>query len=189
VRGCGWSSKATVKYFEELKRSMEFLAQDPRTVFIGQSVAVAGTAMTTTLKEVPPDRLIELPVTEEMQMGMTTGMALTGLIPVSIFPRWNFLLCAMNQLINHLDKVPVMSEGGYTAQVIIRTGIGSSRPLHPQSQHVGDFTEAVRLMTSTIKVVRLEKPSDIFPAYQRALLRQNGKSTILVEYSDYYNEK
>jgi hypothetical protein len=52
--------------------------------------------MTTTLTEVPRERLIELPVAEEMQMGMTLGMALAGFVPVSIYPRWNFLLLAMN---------------------------------------------------------------------------------------------
>jgi pyruvate/2-oxoglutarate/acetoin dehydrogenase E1 component len=186
----GSSFKAgTMKYFDELKRSMNFLAQDPRTIFIGQAVAVAGTAMTNTLKDVPPDRLIELPVAEEMQMGMTTGMALTGMVPVSIFPRWNFLLSAMSQLINHLDKVQVMSNGGYKVKAIVRTGIGSQRPLHPQHQHVGDYTEALRSMCTTIEVIRLDEPSDIFPAYERALLRDDGRSTILVEYGDYYGEK
>lgn len=178
-----------MKYFDELKRSMDFLARDPRTVFIGQAVAVAGTAMTNTLKDVPKDRLVELPVAEEMQMGMTTGMALAGLIPVSVFPRWNFLLCAINQLINHLDKVQVMSNNGYKVKAIVRTGIGSQRPLHPQYQHVGDYTDALRLMCTTIEVIRLEEPSDIFPAYEKALLRDDGRSTILVEYGDFYNEK
>jgi len=171
-------------YFDELKRSMEYLAQDPRTVFLGQAVAVPGTAMSNTLKEVPREKLIELPVAEEMQMGMTVGFALTGMVPVSLFPRWNFLLYAINQLINHLDKVKVMSNGGYPAQAIIRTGIGSERPLHPQYQHVGDFTEPIRAMTTTIEVIRLEEPADIFPAYQRALTREDGRSTILVEISD-----
>lgn len=178
-----------MKYFDELKRSMDFLALDPRTVFLGQAVAVAGTAMTNTLKDVPAGRLIELPVAEEMQMGMTTGMALTGLVPVSVFPRWNFLLYAMNQLVNHLDKVQVMSNGGYKAKAIIRTGIGSQRPLHPQHQHVGDFTEAVQAMCTTIEVIRLEEPAEIFPAYEKALLRDDGRSTILVEYGDFYSEK
>ncbi len=178
-----------MKYFDELKRSMNFLAQDPRTIFIGQAVAVAGTAMTNTLKDVPPDRLIELPVAEEMQMGMTTGMALTGLVPVSIFPRWNFLLSAMSQLINHLDKVQVMSNGGYKAKAIVRTGIGAQRPLHPQHQHIGDYTEALRSMCTTIEVIRLDEPADIFPAYERALLRDDGRCTILVEYGDFYGEK
>jgi len=178
-----------MKYFDELKRAMDFLAADPRTVFIGQAVAVAGTAMTNTLKDVPAERLIELPVAEEMQMGMTLGMALTGQIPVSIFPRWNFLLCAMSQLINHLDKVQVMSNGGYKTKAIIRTGIGSQRPLHPQSQHVGDFTDAIQAMCTTIEVIRLEEPGDVFPAYEKALLRDDCRSTILVEYGDYYGEK
>lgn len=178
-----------MKYFDEIKRSMEFLASDPRTVFLGQAVAVAGTAMTNTLRGVPRDRLIELPVAEEMQMGMTTGMALAGLVPVSIFPRWNFLLCAINQLVNHLDKIQVMSNAGYRTNAIIRTGIGSQRPLHPQYQHVGDFTEALRAMCSTIEVIRLDEPEEIYPAYERALLRDDGRSTILVEYGDYYGEK
>lgn len=168
---------------------MNFLAQDPRTVFIGQAVAVAGTAMTNTLKDISPNRLIELPVAEEMQMGMTTGMALTGLVPVSIFPRWNFLLSAISQLVNHLDKVQIMSNGGYKAKAIIRTGIGSERPLHPQYQHVGDFTEAIQAMCTTIEVIRLTEASDIFPAYERALSRDDGRNTILVEYGDFYSEK
>ena len=178
-----------MKYFDELKRSMDLLAADPRTLFIGQAVAVPGTAMSNTLKDVPAHQLIELPVAEELQMGMTTGLALAGRIPVSIFPRWNFLLCAISQLVNHLDKLDAMSGGAYRAKAIVRTGIGSQRPLHPQQQHVGDFTDALRSMCSTIEVIRLDEPEQIFPAYERALLRDDGRSTLIVEHGDYYQEK
>ena len=178
-----------MKYFDEMCRAMEWLARDPRVMFLGQAVACPGTAMTNTLKNVPRDKLLELPVAEEMQMGMSSGLALAGQVPVSIFPRWNFLLLAVNQVVNHLDKFPLMSNGGYRPKVIIRTGIGSVRPLHPQYQHVGDFTDAFRLMCQNIEVIRLDEPQDIFPAYQRALEREDGKSTIVVEYGDYYNEK
>jgi len=168
---------------------MEYLAENDKTLFIGQAVAVAGTAMRNTLVDIPEHKLMELPVAEEMQMGMTTGMALSGLIPVSIFPRWNFLICAINQLVNHLDKVQVMSSNGYDTKAIIRTGIGSERPLHPQHQHVGDFTQAIQSMCTTIEVIRLNEPEDIFPAYEKALLRDDGRSTLIVEYGDYYSEK
>ena len=168
---------------------MDFLARDPRTMFLGQAVACPGTAMTTTLKNVPKDRLLELPVTEELQMGMSTGLALAGVVPVSLYPRWNFLLCAVNQVVSHLDKLSAMSNGGYQPKVIIRTGIGSERPLHPQFQHVGDFTDAFRLMCKNIEIIRLDEPGQIFPAYQKALEREDGKSTIIVEYGDYYSEK
>ncbi|MCS7008832.1 MAG: hypothetical protein NZL93_02710, partial [Chthoniobacterales bacterium] len=112
-----------MRYFDELKRSMEWLAQDPRVLFIGQAVEVPGTAMSNTVKDIPTIRRIELPVAEEMQMGMTIGLALQGFVPVSIYPRWNFLLLAVNQLINHLDKISIMSNGGYRPKAIIRTGI------------------------------------------------------------------
>ena len=178
-----------MKYFDELCRAMEMLAEDPRVLFVGQAVAVPGTAMSNTLKKVPKEKLVELPVCEELQMGMCTGLALGGQVPVSVFPRWNFLLLAVNQVVNHLDKLPLMSNGGYHPKVIIRTSIGSERPLHPQFQHVGDFTVAFRLMCRNIEVIRLEEPQEIFPSYQKALQREDGKSTIVVEYGDYYNEK
>ena len=96
------------KYFDELKRAMGFLAQDPRTLFLGQAVEVAGTAMSNTLREVPQAKLLELPVDEEMQMGITNGLAVSGYTPISIYPRWNFLLLAANQIVNHLDKFHLM---------------------------------------------------------------------------------
>ena len=168
---------------------MNYLAENKKTIFLGQAVEVPGTAMSNTLKEINSNKLIELPVAEEMQMGMTNGLAINGLIPVSIFPRWNFLLLAMNQLVNHLDKIKLMSNGEYKTKVIVRTGIGSERPLHPQYQHVGDFTDAVSKMCSNIEVIRLNETKNIFPAYKKALEREDGKSTIVVEYGDYYNEK
>jgi hypothetical protein len=116
-------------------------------------------------------------------------IAINGLIPVSVFPRWNFLLLAMNQLINHLDKIKLMSNDRYKTKVIVRTGIGSKKPLHPQYQHVGDFTDAVKKMCSNIELIKLNEAKDIFPAYKKALEREDGKSTIVVEYGDYYNEK
>ena len=176
-----------MKYKEELQRSMTFLGQHPDTIFLGQSVTYPGTAMYDTLSDVSIDKRIEMVVAEDLQMGITNGLALDGKIPVSIFPRWNFFLLATNQLINHLDKLPIFSD--YKTKVIIRVGIGSERPLHPQYQHIGDYTNAFSMMLNNVDVIRLDEPQAIFKAYQYALERTDGKSTILVEYGDYYNEK
>jgi pyruvate/2-oxoglutarate/acetoin dehydrogenase E1 component len=177
------------RYFDELSRAMTFLGQQQDTIFLGQAVEYKGTAMTNTLKDVPRNKLLEMPVNEEMQMGISNGLAIAGSVPVSIYPRWNFLLLAANQLINHLDKYSIYTEGEYNPKVIIRTGIGSERPLNPQIQHVGDFTDAFRGMLKTVEVIRLDEPEDIFPAYERAYNRTDGKSTILVEWGDFYGEK
>jgi len=180
-------SSFNMKYFDELKRSMDFLASHPDTLFIGQAVRSAGTGMSNTLKGVPDYKKLELPVCEDLQAGITNGLALAGKIPVSIYPRWNFFLLATNQVVSHLDKIPMISS--FKTKAIIRTGIGSERPLHPQHQHVGDFTEAFRLMLKNIEIIRLDEPEMIFPAYEKALNRADGKSTIIVEWGDFYSEK
>tara|TARA_B100001123_G_scaffold334627_1_gene377955 strand:+ start:256 stop:762 length:507 start_codon:yes stop_codon:yes gene_type:complete len=168
---------------------MDFLAKDKRIIFLGQAVAYPGTGMTNTLKNVSKEKLYELPVAEEMQMGLTIGLALNNFVPVSIYPRWNFLLLATNQLVNHLDKIKVMSNGKFKTKAIIRTSVGSERPLHPQYQHVGDFTDSIQKVCKEIEIIRLEEAKDILPSYKKALTREDGKSTILVEYGDFYNEK
>jgi pyruvate/2-oxoglutarate/acetoin dehydrogenase E1 component len=178
-----------MKYFDELKRSMDWLNEQPNTLFLGQAVEYAGTGMTNTLKDVDRNKMLEMPVNEDMQMGLSLGMALNGTIPISLYPRWNFLLLAANQVVNHLDKVKAMSDGGYTPKVIIRTSIGSQRPLHPQHQHVADLTGGFRALCDTIDVIKLDEPNQIFEAYKYAYERTDNRSTILVEWGDFYNEK
>ncbi len=178
-----------MKYFNELKKSMNYLGDKKDTIFIGQAVEVPGTAMSNTLKDIKKKKLLELPVAEDMQMGMTLGLSMDKNIPISIFPRWNFLLYGMNQLINHIDKFKVMCGNEIIPKLIIRTSIGSQRPLHPQHQHIGDFSEAIQKMCTTIEIIKLKEPRDIFPAYKKAYKRKDGVNTILVEYGDYYNEK
>ena len=176
------------KYMDELTRSMEYLGKFDNTIFIGQSVEVAGTAMRNTLLNVDEGKLVEMPVDEDFQMGIATGMAITGLIPISIFPRWNFLLLATNQIVNHLDKLKEITQSKNPGKVIIRTGIGSVIPLHPGPQHTGDFTEAFKLMCPNLNIVRLDTTSMIFDEYQKAYERSDGISSLLIEWSDKYND-
>ena len=168
---------------------MRYLAKKKKVIFLGQAVKYEGTAMSKTLHDIKKDKLLELPVAEEMQMGMTLGLAMDGYIPVSIFPRWNFLLLAMNQLVNHIDKIIIMSEGGFSPRIIIRTSVGSIRPLNPHVQHIGDFSSVLKKMCKNINVILLKDPNIILLEYKKALTRQDKKISIMVEYGDYYNEK
>ena len=58
VRAKGFNSKP-MKYFNELLRSMNYLAENNKTVFIGQAVEVPGTSMSQTLKDIKKNKLIE----------------------------------------------------------------------------------------------------------------------------------
>lgn len=175
-------------YKDELTRAMEMLASNEKSIFIGQSVEVAGTAMRTTLETIDSKKLIELPVDEDFQMGLASGLAMAGQIPISIFPRWNFLLLATNQIVNHLDKLKELTRLDVPPKVIIRTGIGSEFPLNPGPQHTGDFTQAFELMCPNMNIVRLDTATSIFSEYEKALNRTDGVSTMLIEWGDKYAE-
>jgi len=184
---CWKESTILMKYFDEIKRSMTWLGEQSDTIFLGQAVSYKGTAMTNTLPDVPDDKKIEMPVCEDLQMGITNGLALEGYVPVSIYPRWNFFVLAANQTINHLDKINLLGE--YGVKAILRTGIGSERPLHPHYQHVGDYTDAYKILCPNMEVIRLDEPEEIFESYQKAYMRDDNKSTLIVECMDFYNEK
>ena len=177
-----------MKYVDHLIKSMEYLAEDERTIFIGQSVKYSGNSIYNTLKTIPDERKIETPVFEETQMGLSIGLAMEGYVPVTCYPRFDFLLLAVNQLVNHLDEMKEMTWGVYDPRVIIRTSIGAKVPLDGGLQHTQDHTEAFRHLLDNVNVVLLENKEDIFPAYQDALLREDNKSTLIVEFGEYYNQ-
>jgi pyruvate/2-oxoglutarate/acetoin dehydrogenase E1 component len=178
-----------LRYFDELKRTMEWLAQQPKTLFLGQTVGGPGTFMYSTLQDVSPDKRVEMPVNESFQMQFTLGLALAGYIPVSVYPRQNFLLLATADMVNMLDKMPAISSNQVLPHVIIRVAAGPDMPVHPGHQHVGNYAEAFRRMLSWVEVVELNEPHEIFPAYKRALEREDARATLLIEHGNFYNQK
>ena len=178
-----------IKYLDEIIRSMNLLSSNDKTIFVGQSIKYGGTGLYDTLLNVPDEKKIEWPVAEYLQMGASIGMGLEGFTVVTLFPRWNFLLMATDQIVNHLDKLTIMSDGRCNPKLIIRVSVGSEHPVDPQCQHKGNFSDAFRLMCKTLDIIDLKEPEDIFPAYEKSLNRTDGKSTMLVEYSDFLKTK
>ena len=178
-----------MKYFDELKRTMEWVAQQPKTIFIGQTVAGPGTFMFQTLRDCPKDRCLEMPINESFQMQFTIGLALDGYVPISVYPRQNFLLLATGDMANILDKIPAISSKEWLPKVLIRVAVGPDSPVHPGHQHVGNYADAFRKMFSWIDVVEMNEPEEIFPAYKHALEREDGRSTLLIEHGNYYQQK
>jgi len=162
----------------ELNKAMLMLASEG-AIFMGQGVAYPGHSMFKDLDGVPARQRIELPVAEELQLGMATGMAIEGLLPVAIYPRCDFIMRAMDQLVLHLDKIQQMSCGQWNPKVIIRTRVGGKKPLDAGPQHTNDFTDAFRLMLTNIHVDRIDFPEEVMDCYKAALVRD--KSTLVVE--------
>ena len=173
-----------IKYQENLIRAMDMLAKESNTIFIGQTIVYGGSPMFNSTKNVPKEKKIEMPIFEDTQMGISIGLSLEGFIPISIFPRIDFLIIAANQLVNHLDRVEEMSCGRFKPKVIIRALVGSTKPLYPGSQHCQDHTKALKCLLTNVDVVRLTSAVRIVPAYRRAL--KSERSSILIELMDLY---
>jgi len=178
-----------MKYKDELIRSMEWLSNKEDTIFLGQACKVSGHAISSTLEKVPDEKRVELPVFEETQLGISTGMALEGFVPITMYPRFDFFILACNQLINHLDKMRDMSKGDMTPRVIIRVATGSKNPIDAGPQHTQNHTEAFKRMLTEVNVVELNEPEDIFPAFKEAYEREDSKSTLIIEHGEYYGTK
>lgn len=178
-----------MKYFDEIKFSMEWLGERTDTIFVGQTVGGPGTFMYPTLQGVDPNKRIELPVNESFQMQFTIGLALAGFVPISVYPRQNFLLLATGDMVNMLDKIPVISNNRYLPKCIIRVASGPYKPVHPGHQHVGNYADAFRKMFTWIDVLEVNDPVDIVPAYKYAYERNDKKSTLIIEEGNFYGEK
>lgn len=171
-------------YKEELTLAMDNLAGDKATRFIGYGVKIGGRALGT-LKNVPDAQLVETPVAENLMVGLATGMSLAGLRPLVFIERMDFILNALDAIVNHLGAASKISRGQFHPAAILRVVIGNRhKPLYTGPTHVQDFTHAIRLMVD-FPVVRLTEAGQIAPAYfeaHEALWR--GRSTMLVEHKD-----
>jgi pyruvate/2-oxoglutarate/acetoin dehydrogenase E1 component len=171
-------------YKDALTRSMDFLGEQDDTVFIGQQVLWHGNPMSTTIGNVPKSKIIEVPVMEESQMGMSLGMAMSGDFVITFYPRWDFLICATNQLVNHVDKIGLMSGGKWNPNMIIRLGKGSDKPLDPGHQHRGNYINEFKSLCPNIKFHDLLEHDNIESIYKDAYT--NGGIHVIVEYPELY---
>ena len=178
-----------LKYKSELIRSMNMLSKHKKTIFLGQSVKFSGNAIFNTLKNIPDHKKIELPVFEDVQMGMSIGLSLNGFIPITCYPRFDFLVLAFNQMVNHLDKIQQMSNNQFQPKIIIRTSIGSKKPLDGGPQHTQNYTKIFKSILSEIEVIMLSNPKNIYQTYKNCIKKENKKSYLIIEHGDFYNDR
>ena len=162
---------------------MDYLGADPLVRFVGYGVKFGKAGGT--LKNVPESQLVEMPVAENLMCGAAIGMALKGLKPVVFIERFDFILNALDAIVNHLDKLGDISNGEFKPACLFRVVTGNrNKPLFTGETHTQDFSKAIALMVG-FPVHRLNGPELIFDLYKRAhAIMPQGRSTMLVEYKD-----
>jgi pyruvate/2-oxoglutarate/acetoin dehydrogenase E1 component len=171
-------------YKDALTKAMDLCNQKENSIFIGQQIVWRGNPMSTTLDYVDANKMIELPVMEETQMGMSLGLAMLGKFVISFYPRWDFLVCATNQLLNHLDKIKLMSNNQWDPKIIIRLGKGSDNPIDPGHQHKGSYFLEYQSLCRNITFHNLSSFEAIEDTYKEAY--EQGGIHVIVEYPELY---
>jgi pyruvate/2-oxoglutarate/acetoin dehydrogenase E1 component len=169
------------EYYKSICEEMQHFAQDERIIFLGQQVLSED--FYGTLRDIPSSKRIEMPVAEDMQLGLSIGLALEGFLPVSIFQRMDFLPRACDQLVNHLNLLPEMSRGVFRPKVIIRTTIGSKGPLDVGPQHNKDLTEMCKAALK-FPVFKVTTAKEVRQAYHIA--RTGATPVMIIEVQDLY---
>jgi pyruvate/2-oxoglutarate/acetoin dehydrogenase E1 component len=94
----------------------------------------------------------------------------------------DFILNAMDALVNHLDKAYDLSDGEFDPKVIIRCVVGNqNKPLYTGATHIQDFSDSLQLMLK-MPVFSIKDVENVSRYYNIANT-VNG-SCILVEYKD-----
>ena len=134
-----------ISYKDAMSEAMTALG-NLGAIFIGYNVA-RGDAMGT-LKGVPNDQKLETPVAENLMSGLAIGMSFEGFLPVLYFERHDFMLVAMDAIVNHIDKSERISHGEYKVPVVIRAVTADAGPFYSGITHSQDFTEMLRTAVS-----------------------------------------
>jgi pyruvate/2-oxoglutarate/acetoin dehydrogenase E1 component len=173
------------KYKDIINDNMFLLSQHSNAVFVGYNL-VYGSKAYGTLANVPRDKILEMPVAEGLMTGVAVGMAMAGFLPILIFERHDFMLVAMDQLVNHLDKIALISKGEFKPKVIVRAIVGGTKPFDPGPQHSGNYTLQFGNMLKNCRLYNCTDEEFLADAYRYVLYSENENPVIIVEYRNLY---
>jgi len=115
------------------------MAADPNVILMGEGVADPKAIFGTTAnlaQKYGPQRVIEMPLSENGFTGIAIGAAMNGQRPIIVHQRVEFCLLAMEQLVNNAAKMHYISNGAHRVPIVVRLIVGrgwGQGPAHSQS--------------------------------------------------------
>lgn len=179
---------AQITYRQALHDALrEELLRDENVFLLGEEIGnFEGSYKITAglLQEFGPRRVVDTPIVENGFVGMATGAAMLGLRPIVEIMTINFIVLAMDQIVNHAAKIYAMFGGQCPIPLVIRTPGGGGQQLaatHSQNLEVW-FAHVPGL-----KVVAPSTPADA-KGLLHASVRDNNP-VIFLENLALYNTK
>jgi pyruvate/2-oxoglutarate/acetoin dehydrogenase E1 component len=123
-------TERTLTYVDAVREAADLeMTRDPSVIVFGLDVddpkAIQGTTRGL-LEKYGPGRVFGTPLSEDAMTGAAIGMALGGLRPIHVHIRMDFLMLAMNQLVNVAAKSHYMYGGAVHVPIVVRSMIGKS---------------------------------------------------------------
>ena len=132
--------RGNVRCVEEIRDAFaKALKKNANILFIGEDIRDPyGGAFKVTkgLSEIDSERVINTPISEACIVGMSVGLALAGMIPVSEMMFGDFITLGFDQLLNHAVKYDWVYGGDVKVPMVVRVPSGAGRgygPTHSQS--------------------------------------------------------
>ena len=128
-----------IKYTEALREATEqALANDASVFVVGLGVSYPNGADGTTagLKVRYPERVLDVPISEDAVTGMAVGAAIHGMRPIVHHGRVEFALFAADQIFTQAAKWNYMFGGGNPVPIVFRINVGrqwGNGPQHTQA--------------------------------------------------------
>lgn len=166
--------KAQITFREGLNLALaKEMAEDPSVFVFGLDVADHKRIFGSThdlVERFGKERCFGTPLSEDAMTGVALGAAISGLRPVHVHIRADFLLLAMNQIGNMMSNLRYMSGGKLKIPLVLRAVIG--RGWGQSAQHSKSL-HSVFAHFPGIKVVLPTTPQDAY-SLLRASIRDNN---------------
>ena len=158
----GKERKRVLGYDEAIREALQLaMSQDKRVFIIGQGVddpdGMFGATKNLHL-QFGRERVFDTPLSEGALTGITVGAALAGMRPVYFHNRPDFLMLAMDQLVNHASKWSFMFGGSKNVPLVIWACIG--RGWGAAAQH----SQALQGLFMHVPGLKLVMPSTCYDA-------------------------
>jgi pyruvate dehydrogenase E1 component beta subunit len=113
----------TMMYGEAMATAIiEEMQRDENVIFYGQNMAM--TERDPMLKMFGRNRVRLAPISETAEIGIAVGAAITGLRPIVELWMSEFMLVAMDQVINEAPRLRYMSGGQVKVPLVLKAGYG-----------------------------------------------------------------
>jgi acetoin:2,6-dichlorophenolindophenol oxidoreductase subunit beta len=139
--------------------ALQEMRRDPRVWVLGEDVARGGLygQYKDFLPEFGPERVVSTPISESVIMGAGLGAALVGTRPIIEMRIFDFVMCAMDELVNQIAKIRYMFGGQAKPSVVVRMPHGIWR--NSAAQH-SQMLEAWFVHLPGVIVVTPSTPAD-----------------------------